>query len=137
MSPLDDCFLAGGAVAWLEPGSSRLDPPRAGHLAVMITLQGRLRVARMAGWIAMPWRIWRAERTLVRAGATPIGRYGAWPDTRRPTFVYPLASTAAAYAESQFLPPPNRALRWLRQAVRPLALCHPSLAAVIVLGKVP
>ena len=117
--------------AWLDERSPAVPQ---GYLAVTVRLDAQPRLARLIAWLTMPWRIRSAERRIRRAGGTPVGRYGAWPDAHSPTVVYALDSAAATYAEAELLPAPPRALRWL-WASQALAVCHPSLGAIIVLGK--
>lgn len=147
---LDECFVAVGArpkFEWLEAQSLLRDADARdrrvaqsvspdGYVAVIVRLESRLRLARVFRWLTTPWCLRSAERRIARAGARPIGRFGAWPDAARPTFVYPLAPAAAAYAEAHLLPAPTQAVRWFRRAARSLNLCHPSLGAVVVIGRV-
>jgi hypothetical protein len=105
------------------------------HVAVVVPLDARGPAVRLIAWLASPWRMRCAERRLVRSGLTPIGRFGVWPDAAEPTFIYPLGSTAAKYAEAELLPEPSRAIRWLTRAGSTLGLCHLSLGAIVVVGR--
>ena len=105
------------------------------HVAVVVPLEARGPAMRLIAWLASPWRMRSAERRLVRSGATPIGRFGLWPNAAAPTFIYSLRSAAAQYAEAELLPEPPRATRWLARAGSQLGLCHPGLGAIVVLGR--
>jgi hypothetical protein len=107
------------------------------HVAVVVSLDDRRPANRLFAWLASPWRMRAAERRLRRAGATPIGRFGLWPNVVEPTFIYALRSAAAQYAETELLPEPPRSLRWLTRAGSQLGLCHPALSAIVVVGRRP
>ena len=139
--PLEDCFVVESskhAFAWIDyaPAAARTAVVAGGYAAALVPLDGRTRLSRLARWLSMPWRVAAAERRVSKAGATFIVRYGVWPDAEQPTFVCQLDTDASAYADAQLLPEPNRVLRWIRARAAWLELCHPSLAAVVVIGRV-
>jgi hypothetical protein len=105
------------------------------HVAVVVSLDDRRPAHRLLAWLASPWRMRAAERRLRRSGATPIGRFGLWPNAVQPTFIYPLRTAAAQYAEAELLPELPSSLRWITRAVSQLGLCHPGLAAIAVVGR--
>jgi len=117
-----------------RPDVSFISGLGAGYVAELVRLQAPSKIARLFAWIATPWTVRRAERRLTGRGAAIIGRFGAWPDAERPTFVFPLFSPASAYADAQLLPHAGGLAASLR---RRFDLCHPSLAAIVVIGRMP
>lgn len=137
--PLEHCFVGAldhDAFVWLgaKPRAATVRP--GGHVAIMLRLDAPSRLLRLMAWLTMPFRIAVAERRILRSGATPAARIGLWPDTQAPTFVWHLEGPASAYADAQLLPPPSAPLQWIRRAAPRFQLCHPSVAAVIVIGTV-
>jgi hypothetical protein len=112
-------------------------PPR-GYLAVAVLLEGCGKVARMASLLGLRRRLKAAERSLVRCGTVPVGRYGVAPELGSATFVYPLKGAACRYADAHLLPGTGRGpLALLKRVMRLIARCDPSLGAVLVIGRKP
>lgn len=88
---------------------------------------------RLATLIGLRYHLWRVARSMQRAGALPLGRYGVEPNLESPALVFELNTAASAYADRCFRPR-GRALLARRCAARVFG-CDPALGAILVIAR--
>jgi hypothetical protein len=112
--------------------------PSGGFVAAALPLGGSSRPARIPALVFLRFRTAALRRRLARTGVVDIRRFGLYPDLVAPTVAYELGTRAEPYAENSLLP---RSRSWpfaiLRNSLRLWSGCHPSMAALLIVGRKP
>lgn len=112
--------------------------PSGGHLAVALRLDASSRRARLPALLSLRFRTAAFRRRLTGAGTIDIRCFGLCPDLAKPDLAYELGSAAERYAERALLP---RSWPWpfaiLSKGLRRWAGCHPSVTALLIVGRKP
>jgi hypothetical protein len=112
--------------------------PAGGCVGLVIAVVGDSVSQRISRILLMRFHLARTRRSLTRCGAIVVGSFAIGPDLRAPTWVYPLAGTAARYARSHLLSwRTGRLWEASRGVLSIVGGCEPSVAGVIVIGRRP
>ncbi|HEV8356817.1 MAG TPA: hypothetical protein VGQ17_08655 [Gemmatimonadales bacterium] len=112
--------------------------PSGGYVAAALRLDAPSHRARIPHLLFLRFRLAGLRRTLARIGAVHVRRFALYPNLAEPSLAYELGSPAERYAERGLLP---RSRSWLfaigRIGLHRWAGCHPSVAAVLIVGQKP
>lgn len=112
-------------------------PPGA-YVAMALRINGPSRLARLRILLVLRFRAAALRRALAETGAVDIRHFGLYPELEEPTLAYELGSAAERHAERGLLP---RSRSWplaiIRGSLRRWSGCHPSLAALFIVGRKP
>jgi len=112
--------------------------PAGGCVGLVIAVGGDSVSQRISRILLMRFHLARTRRSLTRCGAIVVGSFAIGPDLRAPTWVYPLAGTAARYARSHLLSwRTGRLWEASRGVLSIVGGCEPSVGGVIVIGRRP
>jgi hypothetical protein len=111
-------------------------PPGA-YVAMALRINGS-RLARLRILLVLRFRAAALRRALAETGAVDIRYFGLCQELEEPTLAYELGSAAERHAERGFL---TRSRSWplaiVRGSLRRWSGCHPSLDALLIVGRKP
>jgi hypothetical protein len=112
-------------------------PPGA-YVAMALRFNGPSRLARLRILLVLRFRAAALRRALAETGAVDIRCFGLCQELEEPTLAYELGSAAERHAEWGFL---TRSRSWplaiVRESLRRWSGCHPSLDALLIVGRKP
>jgi len=113
----------------LQPGA---------YVAMALRINGPSRLARLRILLVLRFRAAALRRALAETGAVDIRYFGLRQELEEPTLAYELGCAAERHAERGFL---TRSRSWplaiVRESLRRWSGCHPSLDALLIVGRKP